>query len=115
LYQLTEQYANLKVPAPEQTFTASHKPFGSLLIGPIIKDFPDESLEEYVKRESSTKYRLSAVLGAEALGTSIILQEDFLLCRLRDTATNRVIYPMAIMHDCFNGDVLKRSDRQALR
>jgi len=112
LSDLTIAHANVVV-SSDQAFTAMHRPFGCLMIGPLIKDRPNESPAEYAKRARSTRYLLSAFLGATPLGTEIIDSETSLFFRLRDTAINSVVQPMCIMYDCFNGDILRGTDRQA--
>ncbi|KAN0103303.1 hypothetical protein V8E51_011616 [Hyaloscypha variabilis] len=102
LSDLTIAHANVVV-SSDQAFTAMHRPIGCLLIGPLIKDRPNESPAEYAKRARSTRYLLSAFLGATPLGTEII----------NNTAINSVVQPMCIMFDCFNGDILQGTDRQA--
>ena len=108
---LTTEY--VRPPLLEKAYSASHNPQGCLLLGPVIKDRPNESTREYAKREASTRYMLSVLLGATPLGTQVINNKDSLFFRLRDTAINSVVHPMGIMYDCFNGEILQGSDRQA--
>ncbi|KAE9374754.1 hypothetical protein N431DRAFT_556990 [Stipitochalara longipes BDJ] len=92
-------YATSSYPG-NHAYAVSHRSFGRLLMGPVIKDRPNESLED-------------VFLGATPLGTKIIDRDTSLFLRLRHTAVNSAVHTMGIMHDCFNGGVLQGSDRQA--
>ena len=108
---LTAQYSRSLL--FDHPYSGLHKPVGHLLLGPVIKDRPNERAEEYAKREGSTRYMLSVLLGATPLGTQIIDHEWSLFCRLRDTAINAAVHPLGIMYDCVDGEILQGSDRQA--
>ncbi|KUJ19957.1 uncharacterized protein LY89DRAFT_705796 [Mollisia scopiformis] len=65
-----------------------------------------------MERQRTANYLTSVLLGADSLGTELVSREQLLRRRLRNHAIKAVVWPMTIIYNCLNTDILKGEERK---
>lgn len=98
----------------EATLRLNQSGTGNFFIGPVCHDPDLEDSERLTERQNSVVYLTNVLLDAPNLGTVVEPHEPHLKRRLIHHAIGSIVFPLTILFNCVNSEVLTGDERMTI-